>query len=108
VNLSKLSVLIDQLSSSLLNFFDVVLDFVRVVPRDNTIRCATFAFRVLNNVLKLLSLFKHHGHLALNNLSAHRVVEISNLLESDTFLVELLSVLGHSEDLSRNVEAVFS
>lgn len=108
VDLPQLSVFINQLSGASLYFFDVSLDFVRVVPGNNTVRSLTLAFGVLDDVLKLLSLVNHHGHLALNDLGAHGVVEVGHLFKGHTLFVELFGVGSHSADLSRDVEPMLS
>ena len=59
-------------------------------------------------MLKLLSFFKHHGFLAVDDLLGHRVVEVGNLFEGDSFLVEFLSILSHCVNVGWDSEAVFT
>jgi hypothetical protein len=101
----EFSILIDEFSRVSLDFLDVRLNFAGVVPRDCII---SVALRILNDLFELLSLLEHHWHLAVDDLSAHGVVEVSYLFKGNTLFVELFGVGCHGADLSRNLESMFS
>ena len=109
MNITQLSVLSDQSDSLGLDLLIVLLDLNWVVPGDHTSVGATgVALRVLDQVLELCRLVNHHGLLAVDHLSAHRVEEVGGLLERQTFLVELLSVLCDGVDSLGDLEAMLT
>jgi hypothetical protein len=91
-----------------LNLFDVVVDFDGVVPCNRIRVASVLALWVLNNKFETLQFLKHHRLLAIDHLSAHRVVKISHLLESHALLVELFSILSHVEDRLGDLKSMLS
>jgi hypothetical protein len=105
VHLAELAVLRDEVVGSGLGLLDVGLNLNGVVPGN---RSLLVAFGVLNEVLKHLHLFKHHGDLALDHLRVHRVVEVGHLFQSHTFLVEFFGVLRDVVNRLRDFEPVLT
>jgi len=67
VDFAQLAVFSDKVSRLDLDLLDVVFNFDRVVP-GNLLAFAAFAFRVFDQVLKLLKFFQHHWFLAIDHL----------------------------------------
>ena len=59
-------------------------------------------------MFKLSDLVDHHRLLARDHLGAHRVEEVSGLLESEAFFVELLCILCDRVNSLGNLESMLS
>lgn len=100
VNFLEFSILSDQLICHLSNSLCVLFDIDRVLPSDvfpsaHVPHVAlTCEVRVLDLLIKLLCHLDHHWFLTVDNLRTHRIVEVSDLLQADAFLVELLGSLN--------------
>lgn len=108
MDLAEFTVFSNEVGSTRLNLLDVIFNFDGVVPSHTCTIAVVLALRVLNDELESLKLFKHHRFLAVDHLSSHRVVKVGDLLEGDTFFIELLGVLSHIEYWLRDLESMFT
>lgn len=95
------SILGHEITSHPGNLLGEVFDLNWVVPGYELLVASGFR-GLIDLLFKLLSLNKDHGLVAIENLGVHGVVEVSNLLETNTFFVELLSLFSNLDDLRIN------
>ncbi len=105
MDLSKSSVFWNKLSCFILNLLNVSLNLNRILPCDSLSIITLLSFRISNNVFKSLGFVKHHWLLAFNHLSSHWIIEVCNLLKSNTFFIKLLSIFSNLNDVFMYFEA---
>lgn len=96
MDLSQSSILRNELSCLGLHLLSVLLNFNGVLPSNRLAIFSLLTLRISDDVLEVLCLIDHHWLLAIDHLSTHGVIEVSNLFERYTFLIEFLSIFGYN------------
>jgi len=91
-----------------LDLLYVDLNLNWILPGDTLSIIPSLALWISNNILEALSLIEHHRLLAFNHLSAHRVIEVSYLLQSNSLFVVFLGIFSNNKDVLVDFESHFS